>query len=72
MDQSLILASASPRRRELVGYMGVPFEVICADAEEVKEGAQDTVVQENAFRKAGAVAGQYPDRVVIGADTIVF
>ena len=52
--------------------MGVPFEVICADAEEVKEGAPETVVQENAFRKAGAVAGQYPDRVVIGADTIVF
>ncbi|MBE5782401.1 MAG: septum formation inhibitor Maf [Clostridiales bacterium] len=72
MDQSLILASASPRRRELVGYMGIPFEVICADAEEVKDGAPEVVVQENAYRKALAVALQHPGRVVLGADTIVF
>ena len=71
MDQPLILASASPRRRELVGYMGIPFEVICADAEELKEGAPEELVQENALRKAQAVAVQHPGRLVLGADTLV-
>lgn len=72
MDQSLILASASPRRRELVGYMGIPFEVITAEAEEIKEGAPETLVMENARRKAGAVAKDHPGRTVLGADTIVY
>lgn len=72
MDQSLILASASPRRRELVGYMGIPFEVICAEAEELKEGRPEELVMENARRKARAVAQSYPGRLVLGADTIVY
>lgn len=72
MDQSLILASASPRRRELIGYMGIPFEIITADAEEIKEGRPEELVMENARRKAQAVAKDHPGRIVLGADTIVY
>jgi len=72
MDQSLILASASPRRRELIGYMGIPFEIITADAEEMKEGTPEALVMENARRKAQAVARNYAGRIVLGADTIVY
>ena len=72
MVQSLILASSSPRRRELMGYTGVPFEVITADAEELKSGEPAALVMENARRKAQAVWDQNPGRVVLGADTIVY
>lgn len=72
MEQALILASASPRRRELVGYMGIPFEIITADAEETKDGSPQALVMENAKRKALAVAKSHPGRVVLGADTIVY
>ena len=72
MDETLILASGSPRRRELVGYMGVPFEVSVADAEEIKQGGPRELVMENARRKAAAVAAPHPGRLVLGADTIVY
>ena len=72
MKQPLILASASPRRRELMAYTGLPFEVICADAEEIKTGDPDALVMENARRKARAVAKQHPGRMVLAADTIVY
>ena len=72
MDETLILASGSPRRRELVGYMGVPLEVIVADAEEIKQGGPRELVMENARRKAAAVAAPHPGRLVLGADTIVY
>ena len=71
MKQPLILASASPRRRELMAYTGLPFEVICADAEEIKTGDPDALVMENARRKARAVARLHPGRLVLGADTVV-
>ena len=72
MDHTLILASSSPRRRELIGYMGIPFEIITADAEEMKQGAPEELVMENARRKAQAVAKDHPGRIVLGADTIVY
>ena len=72
MNEPLILASASPRRRELVGFMGIPFEVITADAEETTHGMPEALVTENARRKAEAVAKRYPGRIVLGADTIVY
>ena len=52
MQEALILASSSPRRRELMGYTGIPFEVIAADAEEATHGDPRTLVMENARRKA--------------------
>lgn len=72
MDLPLILASSSPRRRELMGYTGIPFEVITSEAEEVQGGTPEELVMENARRKARAVADAHPGRLVLGADTVVY
>ena len=70
----LILASASPRRRELLAQLGVPFEVIVAEITEHEESSTDprTMVAHNAALKANWVAARNPDAVVLGADTTVF
>ncbi|MFT4589190.1 MAG: septum formation protein [Limisphaerales bacterium] len=70
---SLILASASPRRAELLGYLGVDFTVIPSAAEETADGhlTPEEICLLNAYRKARAVAKEHPDRLVLGADTIV-
>jgi septum formation protein len=70
----LILASASPRRRELLGQLGVPFEVVVADVTEHEDPATDpkVMVAHNAALKADWVAARNPDAVVLGADTTVF
>ncbi len=72
MTPPLILASASPRRRELMAYTGVPYQVITADTEEMKTGEPETLVMENARRKAQAVWRRHPDSAVLGADTVVY
>lgn len=69
----VILASASPRRKEILQNAGIPFEVAVSHAEEVR-GGQFTpaqLVEENAFRKAKEVSDRFPDRIVLGADTVV-
>lgn len=67
----LILASASPRRRELLALTGLPFSI---DAPEVDEhcalGAREAV-QELALRKAQAVKKLHPADVVLASDTLV-
>ena len=72
MAQSLILASSSPRRRELMEGTGLPFQVITADAEELKEGEPKALVMENARRKALEVWKLHPGCLVLGADTVVY
>ena len=72
MKQSLILASASPRRRELITYTGLPFEAVSADAEEIKTGEPRALVMENARRKARAAIKAHPGRMVLSADTVVY
>jgi len=69
----LVLASASPRRSELLKQLGLAFEVIPAEAEEIspKHLSPHEVCEVNAHRKARAVARQHPDSLVIGADTVV-
>lgn len=68
----LILASASPRRRELLTLAGVGFEAIGTDAEELTEGEPAEVVVENALRKARAGRRLRPRAdLVLGADTEV-
>jgi septum formation protein len=68
----LILASASPRRRELLGRLGVEFEVAPSDLDEVLEGApSEETVATLALAKARAVAGRVGSGVVLGADTVV-
>ena len=67
----LILASGSPRRRELLSLTGLTFEVIAPDTDEhTGLGARDAV-QELAKRKALAVAALYPGQIVLAADTLV-
>ena len=70
----LILASASPRRRELLGELGIPFDVVVAEITELEESSTDprVMVAHNAALKAGWVAERNPDALVIGADTTVF
>jgi septum formation protein len=70
----LILASASPRRRELLAQIGFPFEVVVADVTEHEDPATDprVMVAHNAALKADWVAHRNPDAIVLGADTTVF
>jgi septum formation protein len=70
----LILASGSPRRREILTMLGYTFKVSPADADEtLEEGiAPDCAVAELSKRKAEAVGKLYPSDVVLGADTLVF
>ena len=70
----LILASASPRRSELLRQLGMEFRVVTSDAPEVHYGELTAreIAQVNAYRKARAVAKKYPDSLVLGADTLVY
>lgn len=69
----LILASQSPRRRELLKWIADDFLVIPAefDEESVTERIPEKLVRILAEGKAGAVAENYPDDVVIGCDSVV-
>jgi len=69
----LILASASPRRIELLGSLGLIFDVIPSSADEYLDGRPEPglLVEALARRKARAVAGGRPEDVVLGADTVV-
>ena len=69
----VILASGSPRRRQLLGAAGISFEVIESFVPEQHgpgEPARDYALR-MAREKAGAVSSRFPDAIVIGADTIV-
>ena len=69
----LILASASPRRRELLAQLGVHFEVLVADVTEREESSANPrdMVAHNAALKADWIATRHPEAVVLGADTTV-
>lgn len=73
-DARLILASASPRRRELLGQLGVPFEIVVADVTEHEDASTDprVMVAHNAALKAEWVSARHPNALVLGADTTVF
>lgn len=72
-DRPLVLASASPRRHELLGLLGLPFRVIVADVDEslVQGEAPELMVRRLAIEKARAVSVREPASWVIGADTTV-
>lgn len=69
----LVLASASPRRRELLGQLGLSFQVVPADVDESVQPGENPVayVRRVAHDKAWAVALREPDAVVLAADTTV-
>lgn len=78
MDQ-LILASASPRRKELLEHIGLQFKICVPDVDETqverKNIPAELYVQELALLKAGAAAGMVGykrNMLVIAADTVVF
>ncbi|PHF04663.1 septum formation inhibitor Maf [Bacillus pseudomycoides] len=71
--KKLILASGSPRRKELLELAGVPFEIVVSEIEETI-GAYSSpadIVMSLALQKASAVVENHEDSVVLGADTIV-
>jgi nucleoside triphosphate pyrophosphatase len=69
----LILASASPRRSQLLRQLEVDFRVVPSPAVEVQPEhlTPNETCQINAYRKARAVAKDHPDHLVLGADTVV-
>jgi len=68
----LILASASPRRRHLLGCLGLPFEVVEPEIDESGlAGRPERVARRLAAAKAHAVAARRPDAVILAADTVV-
>ncbi|HEU5016214.1 MAG TPA: Maf family protein [Roseiflexaceae bacterium] len=84
VSSALVLASGSPRRRELLGYLRPSFHIIVTDAEEKDRSLppagtmlpavslpQDSHPAMIAWRKARAACAEVVDSVIIGADTIV-
>ena len=69
----LVLASASPRRAELLRAAGIRFEVVTADVDERQHSGEDaeSYVRRLAAAKATRVAAAHPGRAVLGADTTV-
>jgi septum formation protein len=71
---SLILASASPRRAELLRERGIDFKIVPSEANEIHH--EDLTAHEvskiNAYRKARLVAKKHPDALVLAADTLVY
>ena len=69
----LILASASPRRAELLRQLGCQFHVVPSAAAEIhsEDLSAGEVAQLNAYRKARVVSKKFPDAVTLGVDTVV-
>lgn len=74
MHRSLVLASASPRRKQLLEEAGLQFEVLAAPVEEElkRDGFSPAeFAEESALAKAAWAFGRRPEAAVLGADTIV-
>ena len=73
VDRRLILASSSPRRRQLLELICLPFLVIPPMADEQPQAGEDptSFVRRAARDKALEVAHRHPDEPVLGADTVV-
>lgn len=73
----IILASASPRRKELLSQIGIPFDIVISDAQEItKSSLPEEMVEELSWLKAEDVREKLSEeerkkRVILGADTIV-
>ena len=69
----LILASASPRRRDLLAACRIPFEIMPSmiDEQALPDEPAAAYVQRLALAKAASVAQNHPDAIVLGADTTV-
>ena len=69
----IILASKSPRRKELLEMLKIPFEIIVSDIDETIDYDNDLIkeIEKLSLQKAQAVFKDHSDALVIGADTIV-
>ncbi|HEY0429139.1 MAG TPA: Maf family protein [Pyrinomonadaceae bacterium] len=69
----LILASGSPRRAEILSFVGWEFEKRAADIDETEFSGEkpEDYVRRLALEKASAVAANYENAIILGADTIV-
>ncbi len=73
MNLKIVLASQSPRRRELFTRLGYPFSTDSADIDETLDlnlSVQDAV-EALALRKAKAVEEKHPESIIVTADTVV-
>ncbi len=73
MNKKLILASQSPRRRELISILGLPFAVVGPKCEEVMDTTLpiNEQIEKLAYDKAMSVLDENMDNIVIGSDTVV-
>jgi septum formation protein len=73
LKEKLILASRSLRRAEILSAVGWEFESIAADIDETRYASEDatTYVKRLARTKAETIARNFPERLVLGADTVV-
>ena len=73
MDIDLILASQSPRRRQLLGLLGYEYRAIAADADETAVSDPNPAIDawKTARLKTAVIAPQFPTSLIIGADTNV-
>lgn len=73
MNRKVILASASPRRKELLQYVVPEFDIVPADIDETVP--EDIPAEESAeflsVKKASFISEKYPESIVIGCDTVV-
>lgn len=70
--KKIILASASPRRKELLEQIGLAFEIIPAKGEEIITKEQPSeVVEELSLQKASEIEKQVEEGIIISADTVV-
>jgi septum formation protein len=69
----IVLASSSPRRRELLALLGVEFEVVAPDVDETPRAGESAaeLVARLAVDKARQIAAVRPDAIVVGADTAI-
>lgn len=72
MANKIILASASPRRKELLAMAGYEFDIECAVGEEdATEDTPEQLVETLSYNKAMEVAAKHNNGIIIGADTVV-
>ena len=71
MPEPLILASTSPRRRELLAQTGIPFETDAPEVDEACDLPAEEAVAELSRRKAEASARNHPGRFILASDTLV-
>ena len=71
--QTLILASRSPRRQEILSKCGFPFTAEPADIDETIDSSLSLTdaIKDLSLRKAAYIAAKHPDAVIIGSDTVV-